>query len=635
MSKKQFKSESKRLLDLMIGAIYTHREIFLRELISNASDAIDKLAYISLTDPNVGLSRDDFEISITIDGENRTLTVSDNGVGMTETELEQNLGVIAKSGSLAFKQKLGDDKGDTDVIGQFGVGFYSAFMVASKVRVVSRAYGSDTAFAWESTGSDGYTIEPTTRDTVGSDVILTIKPDTDDEDYDEWLDEYTITSLIKKYSDYIRHPIVMDVTKSRKIEGEDGKSTWEDYTERETVNSRVPLWQRPKSEVTDEAAAAFFMERWHGTDEPAAVISVDAEGTVTYRAMLFVPSRAPYDYYTREYEPGLTLYASGVMIMERCAELLPEHFRFVRGVVDSPDFTLNISREVLQHDRQLRAIRSNLERRVRSELAKLLEQKRETYEGFWREFGLQIKYGLLSNYGENREQLQDLLLFWSSKAQKLVTLSEYADAMLSDQQFIYYACGTSLAQLESLPQTELVRERGYDILLLTDEIDDFAMQALEKFGEKTLKSVRADDLGLQSDDEKHAVEESEKSHAALLDFVKESLGERVAAVKLSPNLKGSASALGAQGYVTLEMERYFTLARTAGAAETPPKAERVLELNADHTAFRALESAFGTDKPRAKLLAETLCALAELAAGVGVSDVKSLTEAVWQLTVNN
>ncbi|MDR3309981.1 MAG: molecular chaperone HtpG [Oscillospiraceae bacterium] len=634
MAKKQFKSESKRLLELMIGSIYTHREIFLRELISNASDAIDKLVYRGLTDDSVTTAREDFAIEIRADAEARTLTVSDNGIGMTAEELENNLGVIARSGSFKFRREADGKDGEPDIIGQFGVGFYSAFMVASKVTVVSRAFGEETAHVWESEGSDGYTVSDGDRAEPGTDVIMYIKPDTDDEKYGEFLGEYTLHSLVKKYSDYIRHPIYMDVTKSRRVDGEpdaDGKSapSWEDYTEREVVNSRVPLWQRPKSEVTDEQYAEFFKNEFSQEDDPAAVVRVDAEGAVSYRSVLFVPGKAPYDYYTRDYEPGLKLYASGVLIMERCAELLPEHFRFARGVVDSPDLSLNISRELLQHDRQLRVIASSLEKKLRAELLRLLEADREKYDAFWAQFGLQIKYGFLQGYGENRDNLLGLLLFRSAKSDKLITLKEYEETMLADQPFAYYAVGSDAAALRALPQSELVLERGYDILLMTDEIDDFAAQMIGKTGEKELKSVRADDLGLRSEDEKKSAGEKEKASADLLAFVKETLGGRVASVRLSQNLKAAASALTAQGSVTLEMEKYFSSVSRDGAENV--KAERVLELNPEHALFAKLGAAYSDDRDRAAKLAEVLCSLAELTAGVGIADAAAFARTAAEL----
>ncbi|MDR1217498.1 MAG: molecular chaperone HtpG, partial [Oscillospiraceae bacterium] len=530
MAKKEFQSESKRLLDLMVNSIYTHKEIFLREIISNASDAIDKLCYISLTDDKVGLSRDDFVIDIDADTEARTITVSDNGIGMTADELESNLGVIANSGSLQFKKDMGDGKPeDVDIIGQFGVGFYSAFMVSSKVTVISRAYGQDGANMWESEGSDGYTVSPCERAAPGTTIIMELKPDTDDEKYSEYLEEYTLHRIIKKYSDYIRWPIMADVTKSRQIETDetdsDGqkKKEWEDYTERAVLNSRVPIWQRAKGEASDEECAEFYKEKFFDMDGPASVIRVSAEGTVSYKAMLFIPLKAPYDYYTREFKAGLQLYTSGVMIMEYCSDLLPEHFRFVRGVVDSQDLSLNISRELLQHDRQLKIIRTNIEKKVKAELLKLMESDAEKYETFFKSFGTQLKYGIVNGYGINKDLLSDLIMFYSSKEQRLVPLSSYVKNMPEEQKYVYYACGESTGILDKLPQAEQVRERGYEILYLTDSVDEFVVKTLGKFEEKEFRSVNDDDLGLESEDEKKDSEQQETESRELLDFIKESL----------------------------------------------------------------------------------------------------------------
>ncbi|MDR0861955.1 MAG: molecular chaperone HtpG [Oscillospiraceae bacterium] len=637
--KKQFKSESKRLLDLMVGSIYTHREIFLRELISNASDAIDKLCYLSLTDDKVGLERDDFKIEITADREARTLTVTDNGVGMTEQELEQNLGVIAKSGSLKFKREHADAPDDVDIIGQFGVGFYSAFMVASRVTVRTRAYGSDTAYQWVSEGSDGYTIEPCDKATVGSEVIMELKPDAEDDDFSEYLEEYTLHSLIKKYSDYIRWPILMEVTKSRRVDGEmdkDGKPAvkWEDYTETEVINSRVPIWKRAKSETTDEDCFEFYKQQFGDEVDPASVLRVNAEGAaVSYTAMLFIPTAAPYNYYTREFEAGLRLYASGVLIMENCAALLPEHFRFVRGVVDSPDLSLNISREMLQHDRQLKTIASNIEKKIKSELSRLLSSEPEKYAAFYDAFGLQLKYGTLADYGTHAEALRDLLLFRSSKAGKLVSLADYVASMPPDQKYIYYACGKDLQSLERLPQAEVLRERGYDVLLLTDEVDEFVTRSLEKYDEKEFRSVSADDLGLQTEDEVKSAQTAEAERRELLDFVKNELNGKVVAVTLSRNLKSAPVCLSTRGSVTLEMERYFNAQRNTDVPAGSVKAERVLELNASHPAFAALERALDGNRELAGKYARVLYAQAELAAGLMPEDVLGFISLTSELIV--
>jgi len=644
MAKKQFKAESKRLLDLMIGSIYTHREIFLRELISNASDAIDKLRYISLTDDKVGLGADDFKIEIVADKDARTLTISDNGVGMTAEDLENNLGVIAKSGSFAFKQEHADAPEDIDVIGQFGVGFYSAFMVAKHVTVISRAYGADTANRWDSDGSDGYTIKAAERETYGSDVILTMRDDEDDDNFSEYLEDYMIHELVKKYSDYITHPIVTAVTKSRRVEvdvpHDDHSHTeaqWEDYTEIETINSRVPIWQRAKSEVTDEQLNDFFREQFGADADAATSIRIAAEGAaVSYKALLFVPSAAPMNYYSREYEAGLRLYSSGVMIMEKCGALLPEHFRFVRGVVDSADLTLNISRETLQHDRQLKTIAANLEKKIRSELERLMGAEREKYETFFAAFGLQLKYGLLADYGANMESLKDLILFYSAQSEKLITLAEYAAAMPSEQKYIYYACGTAVSALERLPQAELLRKRGFDVLYLTDEVDEFVARQIGAYkidgdedaegAQFELRSVTSDDLGLLSDDEARDAEVSEEANKPLLDFVVETLGGKIAAAKISTKLVSAAVCLTTQGGVTLEMERYFTMTRQANDVMGDVRAERVLELNDTHPTFEKLKAAHAEGSEKAALYAELLYGQAVLMAGLELEDAVRFAE---------
>ena len=635
MAKKQFKSESKRLLDLMVNSIYTHKEIFLRELISNASDAIDKLCYISLTDDKVGLTRDDFNIKIEADKENKTLIISDNGVGMTAAELESNLGVIARSGSLLFKKEMDEKAEDLEIIGQFGVGFYSAFMVASRVTVVSRAYGEDGANKWISEGSDGYTITSCEKDSPGTEIIIEIKPDTEDEKHEKYLEEYTLHTLIKKYSDYVRWPIIMEVTKSRQVESDetdaDGnkKKTWEDYTEPEVINSRIPIWQRAKSDVSDEDCGEFYKEKFFDHTDPAAIIRVSAEGTVSYNAMLFVPSVAPYDYFTREYKAGLQLYSSGIMIMEQCSDLLPEHFRFVRGVVDSQDLSLNISREMLQHDRQLKVIATNIEKKVKSELKKLLENDIEKYEAFYKSFGIQLKYGIVNAFGANRDLLSDLILFYSSKAEKLIPLAEYIKNMPEDQKYIYYAGGESVALLDKLPQAEQVREKGYEILYLTDEIDEFVVKALGKFEEKDFRSVNDGDLGLESDDDKKETERQESENKELLEFVKESLDGKVAAVRFSSKLKSHPVCLAAQGEISLEMERYFkAMQGKKDGMMGEMRAQRVLELNAGHTSFNALKEAFENDKEKASNYAKLLYGQALITAGVPLDDPTEFSELI-------
>lgn len=637
MAKKQFKAESKRLLDLMVNSIYTHREIFLREIISNASDAIDKLCYIALTDDKVGLSRDDFKIEVKIDKDAKTITVSDNGVGMTAAEMEQNLGVIAKSGSFQFKKENDTSKEDVDIIGQFGVGFYSAFMVASKVTVISRAYGSDEANMWVSTGADGYTITPCERDSFGTDVIMEIKEDTEEAEYSEYLEENVLNGIVKKYSDYVRWPIYMDVTRSHYVETdevkEDGtkKKEWQDYTVNEVVNSRVPIWQRPKSEVSDEDCINFYKEQFYDTEDPVAVIRVSAEGTVSYKAMLFIPGRAPGNYYSKDFQAGLQLYSSGVMIMEHCDALLPDYFRFVRGVVESPDLSLNISREILQHDRQLKIIANSIEKKIKSELTKLVEKDREKYEKFYTAFGLQLKYGILNSYGASKDQLQDLLMFYSADKEKRITLKEYVEAMPEEQKYIYYGAGESVAMLKALPQTEPIRSKGYDILYLTDDADEFLAGMLQSYNDKPFCSVNAEDLGLETDDEKKKTEEAQKENKELLEFVKESLGGKIAACKISHKLVSSPVCLTTQGGVTLEMERYFASLPGAVSGGQQVKAERVLELNGEHPIFEKLKNAYATDKETAAKYAKLLYGQSVLAAGIALEDTAEFNSLICDL----
>ena len=638
MAKKQFKAESKRLLDMMINSIYTHQEIFLRELISNASDAIDKLCFLSLTDDKVGLSREDFFIRLSVDKDNRTLTVSDNGIGMTEEELEKNLGVIAKSGTRAFRSEQDADalqNADIDVIGQFGVGFYSAFMVASKVTVISRAYGQEGANRWESTGTDGYTVTPCEKETVGTDVILTLKADTDDERYSDYLASWKLQELVKKYSDYVRWPIRMEVETTRKIEtgetDENGipKMDWETVTEEQTVNSMVPLWQRSRKEATDEECIAFYKDSFRDSEDPVAVIRVNAEGAVSYRCLLFIPARAPYDFYTREYQPGLRLYSNGVMIMDKCADLLPDCFRFVRGVVDSPDLSLNISREMLQHDRQLKLIANNLEKKIKAELAKLMESDREKYEKFYASFGVQLKYGVVGDYGMKRDLLSSLLLFRSADREKLISLKEYTDAMPEAQKFIYYAVADTAERAAKLPQTEQVRAHGYDILCFDQDVDEFVAQILGTYAEKSFCNVASQDLGLESDEEKAEAEKAVEANRELLDFVKENIDGRVQSVKVSHKLKNHAVCLSSEGEITLEMEKYFHT--VPGADPNAMKAVRVLELNLEHPAVKKLDEARLADPERAKTMAKVLLCQAELAAGILPEDPAAYGDLVCSL----
>ncbi|MCX4373674.1 MAG: molecular chaperone HtpG, partial [Dysosmobacter sp.] len=605
MAKKKFKAESKRLLDLMINSIYTHREIFLREIISNASDAIDKLCYRSLTDENVGLKREDFRITIQADPEGRTLTVSDNGIGMSEEELENNLGVIASSGTYQFRQEVGKDNEDVDIIGQFGVGFYSAFMAADHISVVTRKYGEEQAYRWESAGADGYTITPCEKAEVGTDIIMHIKEDGEEEKYSEFLQEYTLRELVKKYSDYIRWPIRMEVTKSRKKEDSpEDKPEYESYKEEETLNSMVPLWQRKKSDVTREEYDKFYQEKFNDYTAPQSVVTVAAEGQVSYKALLYIPSRPPYDYYSADYERGLQLYSAGVMIMDKCQDLIGDHFGFVKGVVDSPDLSLNISRELLQHDRQLRLIANNIEKKVKGELERMLKDDREGYEKFFKNFGRQLKVGCINNYGAKKELLQDLLLFYSSTEKKLVTLAEYVDRMPDSQKHIYYATGENAAVMDNLPQTELLRERNMEILYLTDQADQMLVEILREYKEKSFRSAVDGDLDLDDMPEEKKADDYKEA----LDFMKEALGEGVDEVRISRKLKTHPVCMTSGEGMSFEMERYFN----AVQPEMGMKAKRILEVNVDHPAFAALEAARASDPEKAKKYAQVLMNQAKL-----------------------
>ncbi len=627
MAKKEFKSESKRLLDLMINSIYTHKEIFLRELISNASDAIDKLCFIALTDDKLNMSRDDFKIFIKPDKENRTLTITDNGIGMDKDDLENNLGTIASSGSYKFKQEMSEKQDDIDIIGQFGVGFYSAFMVAKKITVVTKKYGCDTAYKWESDGADGYEITETERDEIGTTIVLEIKENTEEENYDEFLEQYRIQGLIKKYSDYIRYPIMMDMTHSRvKEETKDSeKPEYEDYTETETLNSMLPIWQRAKKDVTQEEYDNFYREKFMAMDKPLRTIVTSVEGVVTYKALLFIPSQAPYDYYTKEYKKGLQLYSSGVLIMENCEELLPEQFRFVKGIVDSADLSLNISREMLQHDRHLITIAQNIEKKIKNELTSMLANDRENYEKFFNAFGRQLKYGVSADYGMHKEELQDLLMYYSSTEKKLVTLSEYVDRMKEDQKFIYFAVGENISSIDNLPQTELLRSKGYEILYCTEEIDEFSLQTLMQYKDKRFCSATNDDLGIENDENK----EEEKDSSAILTFVKETLGDKVSEVVASKKLVSHPVCLTAKGGISFEMEKYFN----AVQPDSGMKAQRVLELNMNHSAVKAMESAVQTDIEKAKKYAELLYDQALLIAGLPIENPGEYADLVCSLMV--
>ena len=626
MAKKEFKAESKRLLELMIHSIYTHKENFLRELLSNASDAIDKLSYRSLTDEGVGLSRGDFAITVTPDAEKRTLTVSDNGIGMSREELEENLGVIANSGTFRFRQELNPEKaGDTDVIGQFGVGFYSAFMVADHITVISKKYGEEQAYRWESSGADGYTVDPCEKETVGTDIILHLRDDGDEPDeYSQYLREGTLARLVKKYSDYIRFPIRMEMTHSRRKEGSpDDKPEFEDVREWETVNSMVPLWQRKKSDVKREEYDKFYQERFGDMTPPQSVVTVSAEGAVTYQALLFIPSQAPGLYYTEDYEPGLQLYSSGVMIMDKCADLLPDYLSFVRGVVDSPDLSLNISRELLQHDRQLKIISANLEKKLRAELERMLRDDREGYEKFWKNFGRQLKVCALNNYGAQKDKLQDLLLFYSSTEKKLVTLGEYVSRMPESQKYIYFAAGESIEAIDHMPQTEVLKDSSTEILYFTDKTDEFIADMFRTYQEKEFRSALDDEPETTGEEKK----EPDEAAQPALDFIRETLGARVDGVKASTRLKTHPVCLTCGEGLTFEMEKYFT----AVQPDLGLKAKRILEVNTNHPAFAALESARETDPEKAKKYAEILYQQACLIAGLPIENPSDYTDLLCSL----
>lgn len=638
MAKKQFKAESKRLLDLMINSIYTHKEIFLRELISNASDAEDKLAYKSLTDDSMGVSRADLKITIVPDKEKRTLTVSDNGIGMTREDLETNLGTIAHSGSGQFKAGLAqDDKAaeDIDVIGQFGVGFYSAFMVSDAVTVISKAWGSDEAWMWQSDGADGYTVTACEKEHPGTDIIMHLKANADEENYDQYLETFKLQELIKKYSDYIRYPITMEVEDYRQKPkpadaGDDYKPEWETVKEWKTINSQIPLWQRQKSKVKPEEYNAFYKEKFGDWQDPLAVIHTSAEGAVTYKAMLYIPAQTPYDFYTREYQKGLQLYSSGVMIMDKCADLLPDCFRFVKGVVDSPDFSLNISREILQHDRQLKVIATALEKKIKSELLKMQKDDKEKYEKFWHAFGTQLKYGVVADYGAKKDLLQDLLLFWSSKEKGYTTLAAYQDRMPEDQKFVYYACGEDPEKIAKLPQVERILDKGYEILYCTEDVDDFVMKALAELDGKQFKSVADEDALPQTEEEKKAAQEKAEAGKPVLEAVKEALGDQVKEVRISSILKSGACCLTADGPVSLEMEKYMN--KVEGGQHM--KADRVLELNADSAPFAALKKAVDAgDKDTVSKYSALLYDQALLLAGLPLEDPAGFAQMVSSLMV--
>jgi molecular chaperone HtpG len=629
MAMKQFKTESKRLLDLMINSIYTHKEIFLRELISNASDAIDKLYYKALTDGSTGLNRDDFAIRIIPDKEKRTLTITDNGCGMTKDELETNLGTIAKSGSLNFKKDM-EQKEDIEIIGQFGVGFYSAFMVGESVTVTSKAYGSDEAWKWESSGTAGYTVEPCEKADRGTEIVLKLKPDTDDEKYGEYLDQNRIQGLVKKYSDYIRYPIKMDMEKSRLKEGT--KDEYENYTETETLNSMVPLWRKNKNEIKPEEYNEFYKSKFGDYEDPAKTIHMYVEGASNFHALMYIPAHAPFNFYTRDYEKGLQLYSNGVLIMDKCADLLPDYFSFVRGLVDSQDLSLNISRETLQHDRQLKLIAERLEKKIRSELETMLKNKREDYEKFFKNFGLQLKYGIYQDYGMHKEVLQDLLLFYSSSEKKPVTLKEYVGRMKPEQKYIYYACGDTVNHVDRLPQADAVKEHGYEILYMTDPVDEFAVSMLMKYGEKEFKSISADDLGLETEEEKKEAAKKVEENKDMLAFLKDSLGDKVSNVILSQKLKTHPVCISTNGAISMEMEK--VLNSMPNADKEKVKAQRVLEINANHPIFERLCELYKTDKDKLKQYASLLYTQALLIEGVAIDDPVEFSNQVCNLMIS-
>ena len=626
MTKMQFKAESKRLLEMMINSIYTHHEVFLRELISNASDAIDKIYYKALTDDNLNFNKDSYYIKVIPDKETRTLKIIDTGIGMTKEELENNLGTIAKSGSLTFKSE-NEAKDGYDIIGQFGVGFYAAFMVADVVTVISKALGSDQAYKWESEGADGYTIEPVEKDSVGTEIILKIKENTEDEKYDEYLDEYRLKSIIKKYSDFIRYPIKMDITSSRPKEGSDNE--FEDYIEEQIINSMVPIWRKNKNELTQEDYENFYAEKRYGFDKPIKHIHTSVDGTVRYNAILFIPERAPFDYYSKEFEKGLELYSNGVLIMEKCADLLPDYFGFVKGLVDSEDLSLNISREMLQHDRQLKIIAKNINKKIKSELQSLLKNDREKYEKFFESFGRQLKYGVYSDFGTHKDVLQDLLLFYSSKEKKLVTLDEYVSRMPEDQKYIYYASGESVERIDKMPQTEIVAEKGYEILYFTDEIDEFAIKMLMTYKEKEFKSVSSGDLGIETEENQEDKAAEQTENKELFSYMKEILAGKVKDVRVSKRLKSHPVCLSTDGEVTIEMEKILSMM----PGNENVKADKVLEINVNHDVFKSLQDAFANDKEKVALYTNLLYNQALLIEGLTINDPVEFTNDICKIMV--
>ena len=628
MAKKQFKAESKRLLEMMINSIYTHKEIFLRELISNASDAMDKLYFKSMQE-SLGLTRENFEINISADKEKRTITISDNGIGMDKEELENNLGVIAQSGSFKFKQENTDtDKEEVDVIGQFGVGFYSAFMVAKKVTVLTKKYGEETAYLWESEGVDGYSITEAQKQDCGSEITLYLKENSEEEDYDDFLAEYKIKSLVKRYSDYIRYPIKMECTHRHLKEGTENE--YEEHKAVEVLNSMVPIWKKNKTELTEEQYNEFYKEKFLDYNDPLTHIHSKTEGTATYNALLYIPKKAPFDYYTKEYEKGLQLYSSGVLIMEKCSDLLPDYFSFVKGLVDSEDLSLNISREMLQHDRQLKLIAKNIERTIKNELKKMLNNEREKYEEFWKNFGLQIKFGLYSSYGMNKELLKDLLMYYSSSEKKLVTIDEYVTRMKEDQKYIYYACGETVAKIDSLPQTEILKDKGYEILYMTDNVDEFALQMLIDYEGKEFKSVQSSDVDLETEEEKAEKKEKAEQNKDLLEEMKKALAGKVADVRLSARLRSHPVCLSSDGAVSIEMEKVLGAMPEGGGK---PKADKVLEINSNHPIFEKLRFLCDNDKEKLAVYADILYDQALLIEGINIENPVDYCNKICDLMV--
>ncbi len=626
METKQFKAESKRLLDLMINSIYTHREIFLRELISNASDAIDKIYYKALTDDSLTFEKENYYIKVSIDKENRTVKISDTGIGMTKEELDDNLGVIAKSGSLQFK-KENELKDGYDIIGQFGVGFYSAFLVADEVTVISKAFGSDQAYKWESKGVDGYTIETCEKDSVGTEIILKIKENTEEDNFNEYLEEYKLKSIIKKYSDFIRYPIKMDVTQTRLKK--DSEKEYEDYTEEQTINSMIPIWRKNKKELNQEDYDNFYSEKHYGFDKPIKHIHISVEGSISYNAILYIPEKTPYDFYTNEYEKGLELYSNGVLIMNKCSDLLPDYFAFVKGIVDSEDLSLNISREILQHDRQLKLIAKNIKTKIKNELEHILKNERDKYEKFYESFGRQLKYGVYSDFGSNKEVLQDLLMFYSSKEKKMVTLDEYVSRMPEDQKYIYYAAGESIERIEKMPQTELLLDKGYEILYFTEDVDEFAIRMLMTYKDKEFKSVSSADLGIDTEENKNSSSEDDKENKELFEYMKNILSDKVKDVRASKRLKNHPVCLSNDGELTIEMEKILN----SMPNNQNIKADKVLEININHDVFKSLKEAYEKDKDKLKLYTDLLYNQALLIEGLSIDDPVEFTNNMCKIMI--